>query len=269
MIGKKIISIRRSELEIWLTSDIFSWVTSILTSNISRGREWYRAYEIWEHADVTLQKACNEFNLIDAITTLKRAIDHRLRLLNKLYKFKKIPIQEKPSDLINILHYLDIVRPIMVEKLIQIRNAVEHEDAPPPNCNTCKVFSEFVWYFLRCTDNLVREIILDFSLYPAESELNRYSLECRIGIEHGWNPTIGGWLPSQLISDESKDSWLRIIGKKYDSLPDFLTNFQDSSVEDDRGLDIGDQSEVVYFEGEIRGPASSLKRLIQMYFRLV
>ena len=95
-------------MELWLTSDIFNWVTSIQTSNISREREWFRAYEIWEHADVTLQKACNEFNLIDAITTLNRAVDHRLRLLNKLYKFKRIPIQGKPSDLIKILHYRGI-----------------------------------------------------------------------------------------------------------------------------------------------------------------
>ena len=256
-------------MELWLTSDIFNWVTSVQTANISRGREWLRAYEVWKHADVTLQKTCNEFHLIDAITTLKRAVDHRLRLLDKLYKFKRIPIQGKPSDLIKIMHYMDIVRPIMVEKLIQIRNAVEHEDASPPDWETCKVFSEFVWYFLRSTDNLVREIVLDFNLYPAESDLNLYSVECRIGIEHGWNPTIGGWLPSQLVSDESRDNWLSIIGDKYDRLSDYLAIPQDSSNEGNRSVDNGPQTEVTYFMGEIRGPAECLKRLIQMYFKLV
>jgi hypothetical protein len=143
------------------------------TANVSRGREWFRAYEIWEHADLILQQTCNKFHLIDAITSLKRAVNHRLRLLDKLYKFKRIPIKEKPSELLQILHYMDIVRPIMVEKLIQIRNAVEHEDASPPDYEACKVFSEFVWYFLRSTDNLVREIVLTFNLYPEESELKR------------------------------------------------------------------------------------------------
>ncbi len=59
-------------------------------ANIARGRQWFRAYEIWEHADLILQQTCNEFRLIDAATTLKRAVDHRLRLLDKLYKFKTL-----------------------------------------------------------------------------------------------------------------------------------------------------------------------------------
>lgn len=257
-------------MEFWLTSDIFNWVASVGTANVSRGREWFRAYQIWEHADLTLQQTCNEFNLINVITTLKRAVDQRLRLLDKLYKFKRIPIREKPSDLLKILNYMDIVRPIMVEKLIDIRNAVEHHDASPPDCETCKVFSEFVWYFLRSTDNLVREIVQTFNLYPAESELNLYSVECGMGIEQGWNPTIGGWVPSQLISDESKDNWLTITGEKFDRLSDYLGNPQESvSDQHDQIENDSPQPEVSYFKGQIRGPAERLKRLIQLYFKLV
>lgn len=257
-------------MELWLTSDVFSWATSVETANISRGREWFRAYEIWEHADLVLQQTCNEFHLIDVITTLKRAVDNRLRLLDKLYKFKRIPIKEKPSDLLQILYYMDIVRPIMVEKLIQIRNSVEHEDASPPDYKDCMVFSEFVWYFLRSTDNLVREIVLTFNLYPAESELNMYSVGCGMGIEHEWNPTIGGWVPSHLISDESRDDWLRITGEKFDRLSDYLDYSQEShSDEGDQSKNDGPQSEVTYFKGEIRGPAECLKRLFQLYFKVV
>lgn len=257
-------------MEFWLTSDIFNWVTSVGTANISRGREWFRAYEIWEHADLTLKKTCNDFNLIDAITSLKRAVDHRLRLLDNLYKFKKIPIRDKPSDLLNILNSMDIVRPIMVEKLIQIRNAIEHENALSPDCEVCKVFSEFVWYFLRSTDNLVREIVLNFNIYPAESALNLYSVECGMGIDHGWNPTIGGWVPSQLISDESRDGWLRIAGEEFARLSDYLGNSQESvSDQPDQIENKSSESEVTYFKGQIRGPAECLKRLIQLYFKVV
>jgi len=257
-------------LDFWLTSDVFSWATSVEMSNVSHGREWFRAYEIWEHADLTLQQTCNEFHLVDTITTLKRAVDHRLKLLDKLYKFKRIPLKQKPSELLQILHFLDIVRPIMVKKLIQIRNAVEHEDASPPDYEACKVFSEFVWYFLRSTDNLVREIVLTFNLYPDEFELNMYSVECRMGIEKKWNPSIGGWVPSHLISDKSRDNWLRIIGKKFDRLSDYLNNSQGShSDEGDKKKNNGPQSEVTYFNGEIRGTAECLKRLIQLYFKVV
>ncbi|MEA2004266.1 MAG: hypothetical protein U9O53_04925 [archaeon] len=257
-------------MDFWLTSDVFSWVTSVETANVSHGREWFRAYEIWEHANLILQQEGNEFDLIDAITTLKRAVDHRLRLLNKLYKLKKIPIKEKPSGRLQLLHYMDIVRPIMVDKLIQIRDAVEHEDASPPDYEACKVFSEFVWYFLRSTDNLVREIVVTFNLYPAKSELNMYSVGCGIGIEQGWKPTIGGWLPSQLISDESRDSWLRITGEKFDKLSDYLANSQGSHPDEgDQIEENGPKPEVTYFKGEIRGPADCLKRLIRLYFKVV
>lgn len=257
-------------MEFWLTSDIFNWITSVDTANVARGREWFRAYEIWEHADQLLQQTFNEFHLVDTITTLKRAVNNRLRLLNKLYKFKRIPIQEKPSDLLQTMHYLDIVRPIMVEKLIQIRNAVEHEDASPPDYEDCRVFSEFVWYFLRSTDNLVREIVITFNLYPAESDLSLYSVGCGMGIEQEWNPTIGGWVPSQLISDITKDHWLRISGEKYDRLSDYLSNSNETqSDEGGESKENVPRSEVTYFRGKIRGPAESLKSLIHLYFKVV
>ena len=185
--------------------------------------------------------------MIDTITTLKRAVDNRLRILDNLYKFKRIPIKEKPSDLLEIMHYVDIVRPIMVKKLIEIRNAIEHEDASPPNYEDCKVFSEFVWYFLRSTDNLVRELVVTFNLHPA-SDLSVYSVGCGMGIEYGWNPTIGGWVPSQLISEEAKNSWLRIKGEKFDNLSDYLYSFPASySDEGDKSEDNGSKSNVTYF----------------------
>jgi hypothetical protein len=242
----------------------------VATSNVSRGREWFRAYQIWEHADHILQQCCSEFHLIDVITTLKRAVNQRLTLLDKLYKFKRIPIREKPSDLLKILRYVDIIRPIMVEKLIDIRNAVEHQDAPPPDREACKIFSEFVWYFLRSTDKLVREMALTFNLYPAESDLSLYSVECTMLSEQGWNPTIGGWMPSQLISDEAEDGWLRITGQKSDQLPDYLRDSLESlSGPQDQFGNHRPPTEVSYFEGQIRGPAECLKTLIQLYFKLV
>lgn len=240
------------------------------TSNVAHGREWFRAYEIWDHADQLLQQPCSEFHLIDTITTLNRAVDNRLRLLDRLYKFKRIPIKEKPSEPLEIMHYLDIVRPIMLKKLIGIRNAVEHEDTSPPYHENCKVFSEFVWYFLRSTDNLVRELVVTFNLHPAESDLNAYSVTCGMGLEHGWNPKIGGWVPSKLISEEAKDSWLIINGEKYDSFSSYLSRSPVScSAEDNEDEDNVSHPGVTYFEGEVRGPGECLKRLIQFYFKIV
>ena len=46
------------------------------------------------------------------ITTLKRSVDNRLKLLNEIYKFRNIPINDKPSDILEIMGYLGIIRPL-------------------------------------------------------------------------------------------------------------------------------------------------------------
>jgi len=90
-----------------------------------------RAYEIWNHAEQILKGAISDFQLVDVITTLKRSIDQRIRTLNEIYSFDAIPLKNKPADILSLLESLDIVRPLMFRNLLEIRNAVEHEDARP------------------------------------------------------------------------------------------------------------------------------------------
>jgi len=270
MFGERIHNTQEIELILWLTSDIFHWVATIETSHLHHGKQWYRAYEIWSHAEQILEQPCSEFPLVDAITTLKRAVDNRLRLLDNIYKFRRIPIREKPSGLLESMQYVGIIRPIMLEKLICIRNALEHEDAAPPDQDNCKAFLEFVWYFHRSTDLLVRQSINTFNLHPAESDLNLYSVGCAMGPENGWVPKIGGWVPSHLISEKANEHWILIKGEKYDSLSSFLARSPESnevgvSPEDDTAS----RSGVTYFDGEVRGPAESLKALLQLYFKVI
>jgi hypothetical protein len=44
----------------------------------------------------------------------------------------------------------------MAGQLIELRNAVEHEDQEPPAVPKLKELSEFTWYFLRSTDLRIR-----------------------------------------------------------------------------------------------------------------
>ena len=41
---------------------------------------------------------------------------------------------------------------MLLKRLIDVRNLIEHEDGPPPNKEVCAELSEFTWYFLRATD---------------------------------------------------------------------------------------------------------------------
>src|SRR5690348_6826755 len=47
----------------------------------------WRAHDIWRHASSLVSPDCSEFSLADAITVLKRAVDHRLKALRRRYCF--------------------------------------------------------------------------------------------------------------------------------------------------------------------------------------
>jgi len=123
-----------------------------------RDPKWKRAYVIWSHANDILKVSNTDLFCIDAVSTLKRAIDHRIKLLFEIYRFKDIPIKEKPSGHYEILHHFGIIRSRMVKKLIEIRNKIEHEAAFPPDEEACRDYVELTWYFLRSTDFLVRQV---------------------------------------------------------------------------------------------------------------
>jgi hypothetical protein len=91
-------------------------------------KEWERPYSHWRHAEELLDTASNEFQRTDIITTLKRAIDVRLRALSAAYEFKRIPLADLPQGQLEQLAYLGVLRPLLIGRLIEIRNRIEHED---------------------------------------------------------------------------------------------------------------------------------------------
>ena len=88
---------------IWLSPQIFEWDAAMDGYKGFNNESWHRSYEIWSHAKHLLETPSTAFTRIDAITTLKRAIDHRLRLLDDIYKFRRIPIKDKPSEYLDLL----------------------------------------------------------------------------------------------------------------------------------------------------------------------
>ena len=51
----------------------------------------------------------SEFHLADGITNLKRALNHRLKLIEEIYGFKFVEINNKPKGYMEILEILALL----------------------------------------------------------------------------------------------------------------------------------------------------------------
>jgi hypothetical protein len=96
-----------------LSAKVLSWIPSRQSSSIADDPDWKTPYRYWKHAEDLLAHPDNEHFRIDCIGNLKRAIDHRLKRLNTLYRFKRIPDLSMPTELLGALGYFGIARPTM------------------------------------------------------------------------------------------------------------------------------------------------------------
>jgi hypothetical protein len=198
-------------LRVALSPDLLTWLPYSNGGHVYERSEWARPYEHLHHADQLVGSNGTEFHRIDAITTLKRAVDLRLRWLNTLYGFKSIPLQTKLSGMLEICQRFGILRPLMVDKLQNIRNRVEHQDSPPPSRGECAEFVEFVWYFLRSTDALARMVSDGFVIDPHGGFYDSpYGVTIHTGPKHKWGMNISGWVPGQWITDQPQDGWMLV-----------------------------------------------------------
>ena len=245
---------------LWLNPIILTWGANPISS-FSGDNLWRRAYEIWSHAESLLQGDPSDFQRTDALTTLKRAIDRRVQQLNTLHNFKSIPIANKPAGNLELLEYLCLIRPFMLQRLIEIRNAVEHKDTPPPTVQELRIFLDFVWYFLRSTDNNLRNHIEEFDLEP--EKFSPYGVEITLSSNTNWIPKIRASVEPNMLSIEQKDGWLLIHMIKTKTRGQVL---EKSPV----GAQLpGKNPDDIFFDGEVRGPKEAILQLIRISLQLI
>jgi hypothetical protein len=199
--------------------------------------------------------------------------------VQQLYAFcdlKAIPIPDKPSGTLELLEYVGLIRPLMLQRLIEIRNAVEHEDASPPRLEELHIFLEFVWYFLRSTDNALRHPIESFVLQPIPlDEDSPYSVGVTLGPHPKWIPKIRGWVEPEMVSIENKQGWLMLKNTETITRQEFTAKSQKldpltETILKDHGLDTrGKNPDDIHLEGEVRGPKETILRLIHISLRLI
>jgi hypothetical protein len=218
---------------------------------------------MWRHADRILATGADELARTDAISALKRAVAHRVRSLVDLYSLDLVPVSEKPKRKQELLAYLGLLRQEMLRRLIEIRNAVEHEDAPPPELLTCRELAEFTWYFLRSTERYVRQVVRSFTLGPpGEDPGHPIGLGLELRTDDGWPMRVHGCLRAMQVSETQQAGWIVVAADKVKrrcSLPNANPSHgHPASRPDD-----------IYLEGCFAGPEEHLRGLVTLYFEVL
>jgi hypothetical protein len=200
---------------IWVHNSISNW-TAQSQGSLVCDSEWERAYHIWEHARSLVDAAGNDFSLSDGVSNLKRALNHRLKLIEEMYFFKKIEIPHKPKSYLELLEHFDIVRPYFMRILLNIRNDIEHNDANPPKIERCKELVDVVWYFLKSTDSITQKQTNEalFTLLGENGLETPYWYQVNINFEKAAGLIkINGWFPNTMINNVAQEETSEVILK--------------------------------------------------------
>jgi len=182
---------------VWITPEVVSWTPRQEAGWVVDQSALRRGYTIWQHASDRLKAGANEMDRADAITTLKRCLNQRLRVIEAAYKLRRF-LRLNNTRYLEALSQLGLARPMLIQHLLKVRNAIEHEDKAPPRLRRCLEMLDVVWYFLRTTDRLVGAKTHMFILEPDET--SRYGLEVEVVIKRVWTASVRGWLPHELLS---------------------------------------------------------------------
>lgn len=171
-----------------------------------------RPYQILTHSESLINKDSSAFNLADALGNLKRALNHRLQLIERLYQLKTLKFVGIPKGYLEILEKYGLARPYLIKKLMEIRNNIEHKDKKPPSVDRCRELLDVTWYFLKSTDQIVSSIPLDIELEAINSHGLHEKYGCSISIKLPKKDfSISGWFPIKYINKEKFDNSFKII----------------------------------------------------------
>jgi hypothetical protein len=141
----------------FISEVVLSWEPAV-ESSLYTGEDWAHPYSFLLHSEKLLSYAPEKHFLIDAVSNLKRAVDHRIKHISTTYKLKKTTCYSLKKNIWDTLAELEVIKPVMLGKLLEIRNEVEHQFPDPPSQARCIELSEFVWYFLRSTDSISKQV---------------------------------------------------------------------------------------------------------------
>jgi hypothetical protein len=194
----------------YISNEFLSWETGSAATGVDF-EKLKRSHDIWRHAKERLNHNPTEFDKVDCITSLKRAINSRLKAVSKEYHIDKLPnLRGKKQQLEKFQDY-GLVRPAFLKALFDLRNLLEHEDIAPPTTEECNYYIDIVWYFLKSTDSLLN-MKIDCIDFEQDGYIDDASNGVTISfkIKDCWDITVGGCLEEKLISSTKVENWIYI-----------------------------------------------------------
>jgi hypothetical protein len=198
----------------YISNVVLSWTPALAGGFSEECHSWDLPYTYVQHAEEMLCAAPDKLNyLLDVISNLKRAVDHRIKHISNIHKIKKTSSFATHKNIWDTLEEIGLIRPVMLGKLLEIRNSIEHQFSNPPSAIRCTELSEFVWYFLKSTDQIAKRR----SDGPILEEGDNCPFDCPYSIlfegipENDWKPTIKACLRRELVSEKHKSEHFEVL----------------------------------------------------------
>ena len=239
--------------KIWVDAKIFENNTVSSIKNMSRINGLMNAYKIWEEANNTILNCKgNEEKLNQGFLSLKRAFNVTSMELRKNLGIDKIKYKSKrkEKDFLGDLEYFEIIKTLTLNKYLNIRNLIEHENHSPPSVEDCLSLSEYIWNYIRSTVNIFNQFIETISFTSSSNSkiLFEYTIEekKKAYIPHLYVTAFAG---SSYISFVHKENAMKVEKIK------LLNKFDlQREIEFENKAGFIDDLEHIAFKGEILDP---------------
>ncbi|MFK2905125.1 hypothetical protein ISP17_14270 [Dyella ginsengisoli] len=200
----------------YLSSEVYEWpFDAYERSGVDEIDFLFRGHTIWEHAAKRLEGDPTDLHRVDCIGALRRAINQRLKSLQSVYHFDKLPTNLAKRQLLERMQEFGLVRPTLLKELLEVRNLIEHQDSDPPSLEQCHRFVDIVWYFLKSTDELVTWSV-DWIAYEEPGENSKVLISVKPA--ENWAIRVDGTLRPDLLLEESMPDALKLVNVKTKSV---------------------------------------------------
>lgn len=170
-------------------------------------------YDILAHVENRLADAKTGFDRIDCISNIKRAIDFRIGKLASEFSLDKVRLPREGD--IELLARLGLVRPLVLNQIRVLRNAVVHsEDAPHPSQDETQTFLDIAWYFLRSTDWLFSYTFVYYHMDRKTVDSKwEYAGVLRLAPASDWYIELHADVPGTLLSLDKRPNYFTLYTK--------------------------------------------------------
>ena len=258
--------------KVWISPAVLHWNVTVQGWKHLPAEIWKRPYILWNHADRYIKAADTELMLVDGITTLRRVINLRVRHIFRNYELRTLKMRNRGGGTLELLEQLELIKPSVLKRLLEVRNVIEHEDRPPPDKTACAELSEFTWYFLRATDHAASAVTVAIGLTIPRDEDHFFvydgwglGIKLTTGPEEQWRVKMEAALPASVVSFVENPGWIEIEVSRTQTRSEWLADNSWFSSDDVAPLSLDD----LFLEGSFVGPPSVRDEIYRLYFAAI